>query len=212
MWQPSLLDDGTPAFDPSYAGLRRTELDGSSWVDYCPGWLAGGDALLAELLSLTRWQQRTVHMYDREVLEPRLTAGWSTDAADESVPAMVRAMAASLSERYVVDFDQIWANLYRHGADSVAWHGDRTRHMMERPLVATVSLGARRSFRLRPRETTRIAHELQPGAGDLIVMGGRCQHDWEHTVPKTKRAVGARISVTIRHSNPAASEERVASN
>jgi alkylated DNA repair dioxygenase AlkB len=112
-------------------------------------------------------------------------------------------MAAALRERYVVGFDQIWANLYRDGADSVAWHGDRTRHVMERPLVATVSLGARRRFLLRPRGTTRVSHELHPGAGDLIVMGGRCQHDWEHTVPKSTRTVGARISVTIRHSRPA---------
>ena len=31
-------------------------------------------------------------------------------------------------------------------------------------------------------------------------MGGACQHEWEHTVPKTERPVGPRMSVTIRHS------------
>jgi hypothetical protein len=41
-----------------------------------------------------------------------------------------------------------------------------------------------------------------------VVMGGGCQHDWEHTVPKeparTARSAGARMSITLRHSRPAA--------
>ena len=40
----------------------------------------------------------------------------------------------------------------------------------------------------------------------LVVMGGACQAEWEHTVPKTAKPVGARMSVTIRHSQPAPGE------
>ena len=29
-------------------------------------------------------------------------------------------------------------------------------------------------------------------------MGGACQHDWEHTVPKVRHAE-PRISITFRH-------------
>jgi alkylated DNA repair dioxygenase AlkB len=202
VWQPSLLDDGPAEFDVSYDGLRRIALDAESWLDYCPGWLGGSDTMLGELLESADWSQRIVHMYERTLPEPRLTAGWSTDSVDDAVPSIVRDMAKDLSARYDVNFDAIWMNLYRDGADSVAWHGDRNRHTMDRPLVATVSLGARRRFLLRRRGTSKIAHELDPGGGDLIVMGGRCQHDWEHTVPKTTKAVGARISVTIRHNEP----------
>ena len=111
-------------------------------------------------------------------------------------------MCELLSRRYTVEFDSVWVNLYRDGQDSVAWHGDTNRLTMEMPMVATVSLGARRRFLLRERGSSRIAHELRPGAGDLVVMGGRCQHDWEHTVPKTAERVGPRMSVTIRHSRP----------
>jgi hypothetical protein len=81
-WQPSLLDGGAPAPDRSYAALERIVLDEHSWVDYCPGWLEGSDEVFEELAAQARWQQRTVPMYDKQVLEPRLTAGWSTDAAD----------------------------------------------------------------------------------------------------------------------------------
>jgi alkylated DNA repair dioxygenase AlkB len=205
-WQPSLFDGGPPALDVSFAGLRRIELDEHSWVDYCPGWLGGSDAVFATLAEQARWQQRTVHMYDRRVLEPRLTAGWSTDAADEGTPPILREMASVLSSRYGVGFDSIWVNLYRDGADSVAWHGDRNRLVMTRPLVATVSLGGRRRFLLRRRGTTKATHRLEPGHGDLVVMGGRCQGEWEHAVPKTAQKVGPRMSVTIRHSQPAPGE------
>jgi alkylated DNA repair dioxygenase AlkB len=200
-WQPSLLDGGAPVVDVSYAGLRRLVLDDRSWVDYCPGWLAGSDAVLDLLLSTAQWQQRTVTMWDRELPEPRLTAGWSTAA--EHAPPLLSEMCVLLSARYEIGFDSVWVNLYRDGRDSVAWHGDRHRLTMTKPMVATVSLGARRKFQLRRRGSSTIAHTLRPGVGDLLVMGGECQNEWEHCVPKTAREVGARMSVTIRHSRPA---------
>jgi len=211
-WQPSLFDGGPAALDISCRSLQRIQLDEESWVDYCPGWLTGSDDVFGLLAEQARWQQRTVHMYDRQVLEPRLTAGWSTDAADPAydglgAPPVLCDMASALSARYAVGFDRIWVNLYRDGADSVAWHGDRNRLVMTRPMVATVSLGSRRRFLLRRRGTTKTLHKLEPGHGDLVVMGGQCQADWEHTVPKTAQRVGARMSVTIRHSRPAPGEQ-----
>jgi len=206
-WQGSLFDTGPPGCDVSYAGLRRRQLDERSWVDYAPGWLAGSDDLFGLLLDAGQWQQREVEMYERRVLEPRLTAGWSTDLG--AVPAPLAAMAGTLSERYGVTFDRIWVNLYRDGGDSVAWHGDRNRKVMTNPMVATVSLGARRRFLLRRTGTAAVAHELRPGHGDLVVMGGACQSEWEHTVPKQARVDGPRMSVTIRHSLPAPGERRL---
>jgi alkylated DNA repair dioxygenase AlkB len=197
--QTSLFDGGAPEPDVAFAGLRRISLDERSWVDTAPGWLRGSDALFTELLETGRFGQRTVKMYDREVLEPRLTAGWSTEVSSTDVPPPLRAVAAAVSDRYGVDFDRIWVNLYRDGRDSVAWHGDRNRRTHRNPLVVTVSLGARRRFLLRP-VGGRPQVELHPGHGDLVVMGGACQHEWEHTVPKEARAVGPRMSVTLRHS------------
>jgi alkylated DNA repair dioxygenase AlkB len=203
-WQASLLDDGPPAADVAFSNLRRLELDDRSWVDFAPSWLTGSDELFALLLQTGCWQQREVLMYDRRVLEPRLTAGWSTDV--DAVPPALRNLAEALSMRYSVTFDRIWVNLYRDGKDSVAWHGDRNRLVMSRPLVATVSLGARRRFLLRRTGSSRAAHELRPGHGDLVVMGGACQSEWEHTVPKQGGAAGPRMSVTLRHAQPAAGQ------
>jgi alkylated DNA repair dioxygenase AlkB len=68
--------------------------------------------------------------------------------------------------------------LYRDGSDSVAWHGDRIgRSRTEDTLVAIVSLGAPRPFRLRPKGGGR-SRKFELGRGDLLVMGGSCQRTW----------------------------------
>jgi alkylated DNA repair dioxygenase AlkB len=201
-WQGSFFDEGPAKIDASYADLRRVQLDDECWVDRAPGWLSGSDSLFAELLASGRWEQRSLWIYDELRPEPRLTAGWSPEdgARAEDTPEALNLIARSLSERYSVDFDRIWVNLYRDGRDSVAWHRDRNHRVMRNPLVATVSVGNARRFLMRPRGG-RVAHEFRLGHGDLLVMGGATQHAWEHTVPKAARALGPRISVTLRHTH-----------
>jgi hypothetical protein len=102
-WQPSLLDGGEAGFDPGFTGARRRELAGGAWVDEVPGWLHGADALFADLLDRVAWRSRTVRMYDREVVEPRLVARWRLD--DDALPLPVlRAIGDALSGRYGVRF------------------------------------------------------------------------------------------------------------
>jgi alkylated DNA repair dioxygenase AlkB len=195
-WQPSLLDGGTIEVDDGFAGLRREELDHDAWVDLRPGWCRGADALFARLLEQTPWRGRTVRMYDRVVAEPRLTHRWTLDDGPPP-PDELRVMAEVLSARYGVRFSQVGVNLYRDGTDSVAWHGDRVARELPEAVVALVSLGATRPFRLRPTGggPSRL---YRPGPGDLLVMGGSCQRTWQHAVPKC-RGVGPRMSVQFRH-------------
>ena len=64
-------------------------------------------------------------------------------------------------------------------------------------MVAIVSFGSPRSLLLRPRGGgDSIRFPL--GHGDLVVMGGSCQRTWEHSIPKTARPVGPRVSVQFR--------------
>jgi alkylated DNA repair dioxygenase AlkB len=200
-WQPSLLALGDPHVDGGFTGLHRLALDSTSWVDHVPRWLAGSDEVFAELVARVPWLQRRVVIYDRLLDEPRLTWWWhrATGSRQIDLPVLDE-MVDALGHRYHVDFDSIGCNLYRNGADSVAWHGDRVRHSCENPVVATVSVGAPRPFLLRPRGGGG-SHSFLLGQGDLLVMGGACQHDWEHTVPKVARA-GPRLSVTFRHGIP----------
>ncbi|WP_372478398.1 alpha-ketoglutarate-dependent dioxygenase AlkB [Pseudonocardia abyssalis] len=196
-WQPSLLDGPATEVDAGFHGLRRLELGEGAWVDHAPAWCHGADPLFADLLAATPWgPQREVRMYDRVLPEPRLTHRWG--AAD--APDPLRAMASRLGERYGVAFTQIGVNLYRDGADSVAWHGDRVARELPSSTVALVSLGAVRPFRLRPHGGGGTSVGYLPGPGDLLVMGGSCQRTWQHSVPKCAVA-GPRISIQFRHAH-----------
>jgi alkylated DNA repair dioxygenase AlkB len=198
-WTPSLFGGGDtaegPAVDPTVVP-RRIVLDDRSWVDLAPAWITGSDAWFDTVVAEAPWDQRRRRMYDQDVMEPRLTCGWRVDEAPDPAPAV----AAVLTERYGVRFDRVACNYYRHGDDSVAWHGDRVRFTHAAPIVAIVSLGAPRRFGLRPLGGGRSTR-LTVAGGDLLVMGGRCQHDWQHTVPKWPGA-GPRVSVTFRHDDP----------
>jgi alkylated DNA repair dioxygenase AlkB len=197
-WQGSLFGELEPGFDASFAELGRVRLDAASWVDHAPGWLTGSDQLLDHLVASLPFRQRTgVRMYDRIVDEPRLSAWWRVESgAPEPLP-ILREVRLLLAERYDEPFDSIGFNLYRDGDDSVAWHGDRHRHVVTNPVIAIVSLGAPRPLRLRPRGGG-ASRSWNLGNGDLFVMGGACQHDWEHTVPKVRVTTGPRLSVTFR--------------
>ena len=187
-----------PGFDATFADASRLALDDTTWVELVPGWLSGADQVFDELMSILPFRQRTgVRMYDRLVDEPRLTAWWRLEHGRPEPVPLLRDMRLVLADRYREPFDSIGFNLYRDGDDSVAWHGDRHRHVVTNPVIAIVSVGAPRPFRLRPRGGGQsLSWSL--GNGDLFVMGGACQHLWEHTVPKVRLTTGPRLSITFR--------------
>jgi len=199
-WQPSLFGAVESTVDASFAGLERALLDDDSWVDYCPGWVAGSDAAFEELLAAVPWGQRRRWMYDRQVDEPRLTS-WRRIEDDARLEAPLLAEARrALAAHYGVVFDSVGLNLYRDGSDSVAWHRDRIPEEVVDPVVALVSLGAARTFLVRPRGGGR-SRSFKLGHGDLLVTGGQTQRRFEHSVPKLARS-GPRISVAFRHGVP----------
>ena len=78
--------DDEPAVDDSFAGLRRIDLDGTSWLDHVPGWLSGEQRVFDHLVAGLEWHQRTVTMWERRLPEPRLTAWWTAEQGPEAMP------------------------------------------------------------------------------------------------------------------------------
>lgn len=192
-WQGTLGGSAQPSIG---AGpLRRTQLDRTSWIDHASQWLSSTDDLMEDLVDTVPWHAGRRPMYDQMVDVPRLSA--QLELSDDRVPETIIDAARWLQDHYGMDFDHLFFNLYRDGRDSVAWHSDRIGRRVKHPVVALLSLGAARSLLLRPKAggaSLRVL--LHPG--DLLVMGGACQHNWEHAIPKTAKA-GPRISIGFRH-------------
>ena len=194
--QPTLLDsrDG-PGFDRDFATASRRDLGDGAWIEVVPGWVTGADRLFDTVLDVGAWSSHEMLMYDEVVVQPRLQTTWGMRDLPRALDVL-RGMGAALSARHRTALPRVSANLYRDGRDSVAWHGDRVARDLPDAVVACVSLGHRRPFRLRPRGGG-ASIVLEPGRGDLVVMGGSCQRTWQHCVPKVRDA-GPRICVMFR--------------
>ncbi len=196
-WTPTLFDAEPVGADPTFARRRRIELEPDAWVDHVPGWLHGGAAVFDDLVAHVPWRSRRRLMYGQFVEEPRLhNGGREAVAACPIARPVIDAMASMLSRHYARLLPNVGLNYYRHGQDSVAWHGDRVGRDLTHTIVAIVSVGGHRPFRLRPRAGGET-REFLVGGGDLLVMGGSCQRTWYHAVPKVRDAP-PRISITFR--------------
>jgi alkylated DNA repair dioxygenase AlkB len=199
--QPSLFEGNGPVGPrPLDVGTEHEELGAGAWLELNRGWMNGADQLFDRLVDVVPWREEERVMYDRKVAVPRLVAPYAEDV--DLPDASLWASRRALNERYgngsAGPLRTVGICLYRDGRDSVAWHGDRIgRRRDVDTVVAIVSLGCRRRFLLRPRGGGP-SRRFDLGDGDLLVMGGTCQRTWEHSVPKTTRAFGPRISVQFR--------------
>ena len=178
------------AIDPD-AVTERRQLDDDSWVDVTRGWLRGADDALRRSSSTSvPWRQGRVFRYERYLDEPRMGSWYSRDTPYPH-PALTAAHRA-IQHQYRVTFGGVGLAYYRDGRDSVAPHRDTDLRYCENTVIAILTLGARRPWLLQPAaqrangsaRTAPRAIDLSPAGGDLLVMGGRCQINWLHAVPK----------------------------
>ncbi|MED5373748.1 MAG: alpha-ketoglutarate-dependent dioxygenase AlkB [Myxococcota bacterium] len=187
---------------PDWSGLRHIPLGACSWLEHHSGWLRGHGVLFEQLRQTLAWRAQERPMYERVVAVPRLLARLPQDGP---VPSILERCALQLSQRYGRPLYSLGACLYRDGRDSVAWHGDRLSRSGQRVdssdrVIAILSLGEPRRFLIRP-SSGGPSRAFELGWGDLLVMGGRCQEDFEHCVPKVASAL-PRISVQFRPGPP----------
>lgn len=166
------------------------------------------DALFSELSQHDGWRQDKLTMFRRQIPIPRLHR-WFADQGQsyswsgitmqaERFPSSLDDMRKELETRTGIWFNTALANLYRDGNDSVSWHADDEPELGPKPLIASLSLGAPRKFRMRRRDDHAERFELTLTHGSMLVLGGDMQHWWEHCVPKTRKPVPPRINVTFR--------------
>jgi alkylated DNA repair dioxygenase AlkB len=92
-------------------------------------------------------------------------------------------------------YNAVLCNLYRDGNGSVGLHADDEPEMG--PVIASVSLGADRLFRLRRKDGSVAFSERLPH-GSLLIMAGDTQKNFKHEVAKEPRVTQPRINLTFR--------------
>lgn len=163
-------------------------------------------AMLERLLAEIDWRQDTARIMGRRVALPRLTA-WYGDAGyhysgidnppQPWLPLLLelKAVAERLAE---ARFNSVLLNLYRDGWDGMGWHSDDERPLGRDPVIASLSFGATRRFRLKHKRRPDLALGIDLPPGSCLIMAGALQHHWRHALPKTARPVGPRVNLTFR--------------
>lgn len=177
---------------------------------YIPNFLSEEEATLCfELLRKNiNWEQKSMHLFDKRINLPRLTAWYGDEGTDYTYSGVLNrtqkwaeellALKDKLKTDLNLDFNSCLLNLYRSGKDHISWHSDNEPELGLTPIIASISLGETRSFQFKHKfkalETVKV--DLAPG--DLILMQGLTQRNWLHRVAPTAKEVTERINLTFR--------------
>lgn len=194
----------SPGFDRD-ADFERLRLDEHSWVDIGRGWIEQPDEITTALADKVSWQTSRLFKYDHHVEERRLGSGWRPPQPPPH--PLLADVHRHLRHRYKAPFEGFSMIQYRDGSDGQAFHRDTDMRWLENTLIVILTFGAQRPWLLRPVAAKHrdlpgkgATHDFAPASGDILVMGGRCQTDWEHAVPyQPGRRLEPRFSLQWRH-------------
>eukprot|EP01132_Coremiostelium_polycephalum_P002395 gene2395-2962_t len=155
-------------------------------------------------------------MWGKTINIPRLQS-WMADPDMPNAPSLFQKQPAvnwsepmlhlkqSLENLLDTEFDYVLINYYRDGKDYIGFHADNEARNPEFRTIASVSLGATRSFLIRHRSDLKNTQKEQAKYsltnGSLIVMDGEFQTHYKHSVPKELKVKDCRINLTFRKNN-----------
>ena len=165
-------------------------------------------AWLIRLREEIPWEQHRLRMFGRDIDAPRLSC-WIGDpdavytySRTRFVPRPWTPSLTVLRERIEFGtgarFNSVLANLYRDGNDAMGWHSDSESELGKNPVIASLSFGTTRRFRLRHKRDPAQRVEIDLESGSLLLMAGSTQENYRHDLPRTRRGVGPRINLTFR--------------
>ncbi|WP_342646068.1 alpha-ketoglutarate-dependent dioxygenase AlkB [Mucilaginibacter sp. CSA2-8R] len=179
-------------------------------LDYYPALFNAEEsqALLQKFIDTITWEQRTITMYGKHMVTPRLTA-WYGDTGKNYAysgnkfnpfPWTPELLAIKNRVETIagITFNSVLLNYYRNGNDSVAWHSDNENELGQQPVIASVSFGQVRSFDIRHKQNHAEKYSIKLENGSLLLMKGDLQQHWEHRIAKSAIAMKARINLTFR--------------
>lgn len=194
----------TPEYDPNHNILPR---DG---VVHYHGPIMGreqGDHYFQLLLESIDWKRDVALMFGKRI-ETKRKVAWYGDLDFEytysnhtkrALPwtEELLALKAMVEKRGGETYNSCLLNLYHSGQEGMSWHSDGERDLKRDGAIASLSLGAQRSFCFKNRESgDQVGLILEHGS--LLIMKGPTQRYWLHRLPPTKLLKTPRISLTFR--------------
>jgi len=190
--------------------FQRNFFPADDLLVYHPGFFDVQESavLLESLLSTIQWKQETLFIYGSPVKTPRLTAWYGDEGVSYTYSGRqffglpwtgaLLEIKSRIEPVAQTTFNSVLLNYYRDGNDSMGWHSDDEPELGINPIIASVNFGQERRFDLRKINNHQQKHSVNLANGSLLVMKGDLQHQWQHQVAKSKKAMSARINLTFR--------------
>lgn len=169
---------------------------------------ATADRYLTDLLNYVAWQNDEVMLFGKHIVTKRKVALYGDKPfryTYAKIDRHARPWTAPLLDlKQVVEhasnetYNACLLNLYHTGQESMGWHSDDERDLVQHGAIASLSFGAERHFAFKHKKTkSTITLILEHGS--LLIMKGETQSHWLHQLPPTKKAKTARVNLTFRN-------------
>lgn len=162
---------------------------------------------LYQQLACLNWQQPTLTVFNKEHKIPRKQIYMGDEGTGyrysnqlflpEPWHGSVLNLKNTLNNWFSTQFNAVLLNWYRDGEDKMGWHSDDEPELGYSPAIASISLGAVRKFKIRENSTKQVT-DLPLANGSCLLMTGRSQENYQHSLPVQKRVVDGRINLTFR--------------
>ena len=166
-----------------------------------------------QLIDETKWRSESISLWGKKVLQPRLIA-WYGDPGKAYTYSNIRLeptpwtpllsdVRDRVSRACDVSFNSVLLNYYRDQKDSMGLHSDDEPELGPGPVIASLSLGAERTFTMKHRRDKAVTPvKLKLASGSLLLMRGETQRYWKHGINKQTRPIGPRVNLTFRQICP----------
>lgn len=165
------------------------------------------DHYFSNLFNAIEWKNDVAIIFGKRIVTKRKVA-WYADKPYEYTYSNTTKQALPWTEslkelKHLVEketdesYNSCLLNLYHNGSEGMTWHSDDEDDLKHNGAIASLSLGAKRKFSLKHKKTKKTV-SLDLENGSLLVMKGKTQHHWLHSVPQTKKISEPRINLTFR--------------
>ncbi|AQU81832.1 MULTISPECIES: alpha-ketoglutarate-dependent dioxygenase AlkB family protein [unclassified Halomonas] len=168
---------------------------------------ATADLYLAQCIERLSWESDRAFIYGKEIITKRKVA-WYADkpvsymySGHTKVALMWPDFLHEIKQRVEHNsgelFNSCLCNFYNSGDEGMGWHSDGEKELIDNGAIGALTLGGERRFSFKHKKSgERVSLNLAHGS--LLIMKSTTQKNWLHSLPKTKKNVGPRISLTFR--------------
>lgn len=185
---------------------KRKLKQGESYISYHPQ--IPEEIKLSKLHFNQLWEMHPqekpkIKIFGKEIECPRWFKNYGRDYTfsginhkSEDIPPIIKKYLDYVnSTEHEYNYNGVLVNWYEDGSHYIGKHSDNEKSLVEKAPIYCFSFGSERRFIL---ENENEKYKYQLLNNSLIIMGGECQKYYKHSIPKTKKKIDRRISITLR--------------